>query len=207
MILYKDIIKEEDNRLREKSQDVELPLKEEDIQLLNDLNEYIVNGYDDKLVEEYQLRPGVGLSAVQIGVLKKIFVIMAYDEEGVLHHYGIINPKITSHSEEKVYLSFGEGCLSVDRETEGLVHRHKRITTQTYLYNFEDKSLNYVKIKFKDYMSIIFQHEFDHLNGILFVDRFDKNNPFFVPENSKPIIFETEEENVEENDKEKEVKK
>lgn len=195
MLLYKDIIKEDDQRLKEKSLPVKIPLIEGDIKLLNDLNEYLINGYDDEKVDKYDIRPGVGLAAVQIGVLKRIFVIMAIDEEGTLHHYGVVNPKIISESVEQNYLPSGEGCLSVDRETIGLVHRPKKITAKFHLYNFEDQSLNPVTMKLQNLIAIIFQHEYDHLNGILFTDRIDKFNPVFVPENSKPIIFGENEDN------------
>ncbi|NLD26506.1 MAG: peptide deformylase [Acholeplasmataceae bacterium] len=194
MLTYKDIIKEEDNRLREKSKQVSLPLSEEDQETLELMNEYLVNGYDDKMVESCNIRPGVGLSAVQIGVLKRMFVILAYDEGEKLHHYGIINPKIIAHSEEKIYLPGGEGCLSVDRAVEGLVHRHRRIKVRTNLYDFKTKTISEEVLKLHDFIAIVFQHEYDHLNGVLFVDRIDKFNPLFVPDNSQPVVFNNNDE-------------
>lgn len=197
MLVYKDIIKEDDKRLYEKSLPINLPLSEEDIQLLNDLNEYLENGYDEELADEVGIRPGVGLSSVQIGVLKRVFVIYAYDEKGQLFHFGVVNPKILSESTELTFIPTGEGCLSIDRETYGLVHRPKKIKTRFHLYNFEDKTLNEVTMEFENFIAIVFQHEYDHLNGILFIDRFDKFNPYFIPENSKPILF-----GLEDNDEE-----
>lgn len=197
MLLYKDIIKEDDGRLIQKSEAVDVPLKDEDIELINTLNEYLENGYNDELAKELDIRPGVGLASVQIGVLKRIFVLYAYNEKGRLYHFGVVNPKIISESTELTYLPTGEGCLSVDRETEGLVHRSRRITAKFHLYNFNDKSLTEVKVKFEDYIAIVFQHEYDHLNGVLFVDRIDKFNPFFVPEYSRPISFSLEEDSEE----------
>ena len=64
-----------------------------------------------------------------------MLVILTDDEAGNLHFYPMINPKLVSYSEEKTYLEGGEGCLSVDREVKGLVHRAKRVTVDTYLYN------------------------------------------------------------------------
>jgi peptide deformylase len=189
MILYKDIIKEDDQRLYQKSKEVEIPLTDEDIKLLHDLNEYLENGYNDELVKELEIRPGVGLASVQIGVLKRIFVIYAYNEKGELFHFGVVNPKIISESTELTFLPTGEGCLSVDRDVEGLVHRPKRITAKFHKYDFKTKKLEEVTMKFESYIAIVFQHEYDHLNGIMFMDRIDKINPFFVPENSKPILF------------------
>lgn len=198
MLTYKNIIKEDDDRLRQKSEPVLLPLSSEDIELLNKMNEYLVNGYDDEFVEKNDIRPGVGLSAVQIGVLKKVFVILAFDENSHLHHYGVINPKIISHSEETVYLPGGEGCLSVDRDIDGLVHRPKRIKAKVYLYDFKTQTVEETVLKLENYMSIVFQHEYDHLNGILFIDRIDKFNPFYVPQNSSVIEFAVEENEKEE---------
>ena len=99
----------------------------------------------------------------------------------------MINPKIISYSEELTYLDSGEGCLSVDRETHGYVHRHKRITVETYLY--DEGELIKVRLRLKGYVAVVFQHEFDHLNGILFVDRIDKDEPFKIPDNSTPVKF------------------
>lgn len=189
MLSYKNIIKEEHVDLRKISEDVKLPLSSEDIDTLNLMNEYLINGYDDEKCELYDIRPGVGISAVQIDVLKKMFVVLCYDENDELHHYGIINPKIISHSEELTYLETGEGCLSVDRQIGGFVHRPKRITARCILYNFDDKTYKETTIKLRGFLAIVFQHEYDHLFGRLFFDHINKDNPFFVPSNSTPVKF------------------
>ena len=160
-------------------------------QTLKDMIEYIVNSQNDELAEKYGLRPGVGLAAPQIGVDKKMLVILSYDENGHLHFYPMVNPKLVSYSEEKTYLDCGEGCLSVDREVHGYVHRAKRVTVETYLYS--EGELKYVRLRLKNYLAVIFQHEYDHLNGILFVDRINKNNPFEVIPNSTPVKFTSDE--------------
>lgn len=200
MLLYKDIIKEGDERLRQKSKEVDLPLSSEDIELLNTLNQYLENGYDDSFSEE-EIRPGVGLASPQIGVLKRVFVLYTYDEKGNLFHFGVVNPKIISESTELTFLPGGEGCLSVARETEGLVHRSKRITAKFHLYDFKTKLLTEETMKFENYLAIVFQHEYDHLNGVLFVDKIDQFNPFYIPDNSKPITFGFINEETETNEK------
>ena len=188
MILMKDIIKEGNHILRTKCVDVELPLSKEDEDAINNMIEYLENSQDEELSKKYDLRPGVGLAAPQIGLNKKMLVILTDDEAGNLHFYPMINPKLVSYSEEKTYLEGGEGCLSVDREVKGLVHRAKRVTVDTYLYN--DGKLNRCKLRLKGYVAVVFQHEYDHLNGILFIDRINKNNPFEIVENSTPVKFE-----------------
>lgn len=190
MILMKNIITEENPLLRNKCVDVQLPLSNEDEQTLIDMIEYLENSQDDELAKKYGLRPGVGLAAPQIGICKKMLVILAYDEKGKEHFYPMVNPKLVSYSEEKTYLDTGEGCLSVNRMVQGLVHRAKRVTVDTYLYN--NGKLEHVRLRLKNYIAIVFQHEYDHLNGTLFVDRINKENPFLVVENSSPVKFDLE---------------
>lgn len=194
MLKYCDIIKEDNSDLRVKCEPVSLPLSKEDEETLLKMNEYLVAGYDEKLVKKYDIRPGVGLAAPQIDVLKRMFVICAFDEEQELYHFGVINPKIISQSVAQTYLPTGEGCLSVDRTVQGLIHRAKKIKVRCHIYDFKEKNVFEAEIKLKDYIAIVFQHEYDHLNGVLFIDHINKNDPFYVPENSTPIKFKGEEE-------------
>ena len=123
--------------------------------------------------EFYNLRAGMGLAYVQIGILKRIFVISEELEDKKFRNYVVINPKIKSASEEMIYVGEGEGCLSVNREVEGIVPRHARITVEAY-----DMDGNPFTIRVREDIAIAFQHEIDHLNGILFTDKIDKNNPY-----------------------------
>lgn len=95
-------------------------------------------------------------------------------------HYSI--PKIISHSVERTYLQSGEGCLSVDREVPGYVPRYTRITVKATSINGEE-----VKLRLKGLPAIVFQHEIDHLNGVMFYDHINKENPFAAPDGSKPL--------------------
>ena len=193
MFEYRDILKDETKAhdiLRQKSVDVEIPLSDEDKEHLKEMNNYLALGYDAEYVKKHDIRPGVGIAAPQIGVLKKMFIIMAYDENGDYHNYIVINPKIISHSEEKIYIESGEGCLSVETCYNGYIHRYKRIKASCYLYDIEKDELVQTTLALKGYLSIIFQHEYDHLFGILFFDHIDKFNPFYVPENSSPLKFD-----------------
>lgn len=192
MILYKDILKDENKEdiLRAKAIDVEIPLSQEDINTLLDMNEYLTLGYNEKLAKKYDIRPGVGIAAPQIGISKKMFCIMSYDEEGEFHNYLVVNPKIISYSEELTYLETGEGCLSVETNYQGLIHRHKRIKANCWLLNPDTNELTKTVLSLKGYIAVIFQHEYDHLFGTLFFDHINKINPFYIPENSKPITFD-----------------
>ena len=171
MLLYNDIVKDGDKVLRTKCSDVEFPISDEDFNTLVLMDEYLNNGYDEKTCKKYDLRPGVGLAAPQVGVNKKMLCIMAYDEKGDFHHYVLVNPKIISTSLELTYLESGEGCLSVDRDTEGITPRFRKITANAYVLNLQKNVFEYRKLELSDYIAIVFQHEYDHLFGTLYVDK------------------------------------
>ncbi len=97
--------------------------------------------------------------------------MLVNDFDGKLYKFAVANPEIVEESKEKVYLPDGEGCLSVPRETEGIVPRAKNIKVKAILYDTDKKTARKVTMKLDDYIAIVFQHEFDHLDGILFVDR------------------------------------
>ena len=118
MYLAKDITKEGNPVLREKCQKVSLPLTKDDLNCIRGLFEYVVISAIDELVEKYQIRPGVGIAAPQVGVAKRMFAINCVDfldEKQKKYNFAIINPQIIAKSSEMVYLPGGEGCLSVDR--------------------------------------------------------------------------------------------
>lgn len=106
---------------------------------------------------------GVGLSANQIGLTHKVFVAEVPGPQGGLKFYAIFNPKIEKVGAEKV--PFEEGCLSVPL-TYGTVERPERITLVG-----QDKGGKAVKIKAWGLLARVFQHEVDHLNGALFIDK------------------------------------
>lgn len=193
MITMKDIIREGNPILKQKSKEVPIPLSQEDENTIIEMMEYVYNSCDPEFNEKYDLRPAVGLAAPQIGILKKMIAIVAPDEKGNEHEFAIINPKLISYSDELTYLPGGEGCLSVDRSCDAYIHRPARVTFEAYIYNFETRQVEKKRIRLKGYLAVVFQHEYDHLNGILFVDRANNIDPKFIPENSKPIKFVGEE--------------
>lgn len=182
MILTKNILDEKDKRIRKISTDVTFPLEDKYKKFINDSIQMLTLSQIEEEAEKYNLRPGMGLSAVQVGILKRIFVIVYEYEEGKFENYIFINPKITSNSEELVYVDGGEGCLSVNREIEGIVPRYARINVEYY-----DIDGNKQKMRLRDELSIVFQHELDHLNGILFFDHIDKKNPYKNQNNMRAI--------------------
>ena len=172
MLKMEDILDEKDKRLRLISEEVTFPMLNEDLKNIDLMEEYLVNSQIEELSEKYDLRPGMGMAAIQIGVAKRYIVIVNETEDG-FDSYIVVNPKIISHSEEIIYVETGEGCLSVNRECEGIVPRYARVTVEGY-----DIDGNKIKIRAREELAIAFQHEIDHLNGILFVDKIDKENPY-----------------------------
>ena len=169
----RDILDEKEKILHTKSQEVELPLSDEDKKTIKDMIEMLTNSQIPELSEKYHLRPGMGLAAIQLGIPKRYFVVVHEYEPGKFDNYVLINPKIVSTSEEMIYVGEGEGCLSVNRPVDGIVPRHARVTLEAY-----DEEGNKIRVRGREELAIAFQHELDHLNGILFVDKIDKNNPF-----------------------------
>lgn len=182
MLTMNDIVREGDPALREVAKDVSIPPTNEETKLLEDMLLFLKNSQDDEIARVYELRAGVGLAATQLGISKRMIAIHFEDANEKKYSYGLFNPKIVSHSVEKAYLTSGEGCLSVDRSVEGYVPRYARITLKA-----TDLEGNEIKLRLRDYAAIVFQHEIDHLNGVMFYDHINKDNPLFAPENAKAI--------------------
>jgi peptide deformylase len=124
----------------------------------------------DDMVETMRDAPGVGLAAPQIGLSERLIVVEYYEreeEEDVENAprkvWAMINPEIVKASEE--ILVGVEGCLSIPNLV-GEVERHAAI--QVRGLNRHGKPF---KVKAEGWLARIFQHEIDHLNGVLFTDR------------------------------------
>ncbi len=183
MLKNKDILDEKDKRLRKISKEVTFPLEEEDKKTIELIIEYLTNSQIEKLAKKYDLRPGMGMAAIQLGIDKRYFVVVHEQEKKeTFKNYIIINPKIVSTSEEMIYVEEGEGCLSVNRDVEGIVPRHARVTLEGY-----DMEGNKIKLRGREELAVAFQHELDHLNGILFTDKIDKKDPYKYEDRYRPI--------------------
>ncbi|WII39431.1 peptide deformylase [Paenibacillus thiaminolyticus] len=105
---------------------------------------------------------GVGLAAPQIGILKRVIVVDVGDEHGLIE---MINPVILKAEGEQLG---PEGCLSIPG-LNGDVRRHQYITVQGL-----DRHGNTFTVEASDFLARAFQHEIDHLNGILFTEIAEK---------------------------------
>jgi len=161
-------------KLRKKCEEVELPLNQETKTTLLKMIDYLKASQDEEIAEKYDIRPGVGLAANQIGINKRMLAIYLIDEKGHEIEYGLVNPIISSYSVQECYLSNGEGCLSVKKDVPGYVYRHYKITVKAYDV-IEDKE---IIIKARGFLAIVLQHEIDHLNGLLYTDHIDSKDPY-----------------------------
>ena len=175
---YIEILTDKDPLLRVKCEPVTLPLSKKEEKTIRDMLRYVVDSRDPKLAEKYNLIPSVGMAAPQVGINKRFFVVAVEDKDAdgndVLEKIALINPVIVSQSEQMAYLVNGEGCLSVKEAHEGYVPRSARIRIKGIDFFTGEQ----VTIRAKGYKAIVIQHEYDHLSGILFYDRINKNNPF-----------------------------
>ena len=134
----------------------------------------------DDMIETMRVTPGVGLAAPQVGVSDRVIVVEYGDDEDEdvpKKLYALVNPEIKSFSQEA---EVGvEGCLSVP----GLLGEVERSLAVTA------KGLNRhgqpMRIKVKGWLARIFQHEIDHLNGVVFTDRATK---VWKPAPEEPVL-------------------
>ena len=117
----------------------------------------------ERMKKVMKLANGIGLSANQIGFTYRIFIAQVPAENGGYKFYAIFNPEIEKPSKEKML--FEEGCLSIPG-MYGSVNRPDKVTLNGF-----DKNGRALKIKAWGLLARVFQHEVDHLNGYLFIDR------------------------------------
>ncbi len=166
------IVKDTNPIMRKRSLPVDMPLSNKDRELLNEMIEYLKLSQDEEYAEKHNIQPGVGMAAIQVGVLKRMFVIYYQRDEEVIQ-YQLVNPQILETSVKKCALENGEGCLSVPNQHPGLVHRYYKIKMQAYdALTDED-----IIIKAEGYDAVVLQHEYDHLEGKFYYDRINPINP------------------------------
>ena len=120
MLKTKDILDEKDKRLRTISKEVEFPLSKKDRDLIDVMIKYLHDSQIEELSEKYNLRPGMGMAAIQLGINKRYFVVVHEvtkedDEEQKFDTYVIINPVMISHSEEEIAADAGEDSFRINR--------------------------------------------------------------------------------------------
>lgn len=150
--MVREVITYPNKLLRTKSKDVE-NFDEELHTLLDDMYETMIS------------QNGVGLAAIQIAVPLNVLIICPPDENDVQSHENVleaVNPKITFSEGTQLY---PEGCLSVPGFSED-IKRHEHIIVE-YFDRFGKKHTSDAK----DFLAVVWQHEIDHLEGHLFIEK------------------------------------
>ena len=177
------IYKDSNPIMRKRSLPVEMPLTKEDRDTLDFMLNYLIKSQDEEYAQKHNIRAGVGIAAIQIGILKRMFAIYYQRGEDEIVQYQLVNPKIIETSIRKCALENGEGCLSVDEEHPGLVHRYYKIK----LAAFDALTNKDVIITATGFDAVVLQHEYDHLDGKFFYDHINANNPTQVLPNEEII--------------------
>jgi peptide deformylase len=146
------------------------PILRKKARRVTDFNDPKLQTLIDNMIETMLDAPGVGLAAPQVAVSKRVIVVSLPDDEESHEEYGedagvlyvVINPEIVKASREMV--DGTEACLSIPGYF-GTVNRHEAITVKGF-----DREGKALRIKSKDWLARVFQHEIDHLDGILFID-------------------------------------
>mgnify|MGYP002290569457 CR=1 FL=1 len=159
MIKSNQILDEKDKRLRKKSIDVTFPLEDKYKKFIDESIEMLTLSQIEEEAEKYNLRPGMGLSAVQVGILKRVVVIDLYDDKGPI---ALINPIILKTKGEH---EVDEGCLSFPNQFAKVI-RPEEVTAE-----YTDRTGKRIKIKAKDLLAQAICHELDHLEGQVFIDK------------------------------------
>ena len=120
----------------------------------------------DDMLETMYAAPGIGLAAVQVGILKRVIVIDLSKDGEKKEPIFIVNPEITSKSKELI--SYEEGCLSIPNQFAEI---KRPSSCKINFLNYEGKKS---EIDADGLLATCIQHEIDHLNGILFIDHLSK---------------------------------
>jgi peptide deformylase len=135
----------------------------------------------EDMIETMRQAPGVGLAAPQVGISDRLIVV-EYPENDELEDsprklYVVVNPEITARSEES---EFGiEGCLSIPG-LQGEVERALAVTVKGRTRRNQP-----IRIKAKGWLARIFQHEIDHIDGVVFTDRASR---VWKPAPTEPVL-------------------
>ncbi|MCQ2742167.1 MAG: peptide deformylase [Bacilli bacterium] len=152
-----------------------MPLEAKNKKLLDEMLDYLRKSRDPEYRKKHPtVREGVGLAAPQTGNNLRMLVISYQVGEDQYIEYQLVNPRIVSNSVRKCYIEAGEGCLSVDEEHTGYVPRDFKIVVEAYDALLGEN----ITITARGFDAIVLQHEIDHLNGILFYDHINKQDPF-----------------------------
>lgn len=161
------------------------PILRQKSQQVNNITDANLQELIDKLIITVEATNGVGIAAPQVSQPYRLFIIASrpsprYPHAPVMQPTAMINPRMIAHSQEKV--KGWEGCLSIPG-LRGLIPRYQRI-----LIEYDHLSGQTQQAELTDFVARIFQHELDHLDGMVFLDRLENMNDLYTEQEYQKII-------------------
>jgi peptide deformylase len=161
------------------------PILRQVAQPVSDVTDATFQALIDSLIETAISANGVGIAAPQVSQSYRLFIVASrpnprYPDAPLMEPTATIEPKIVSHSDEIV--KGWEGCLSVPG-IRGLVPRYRAIAVE-----YRDRCGNLQRQELTDFVARIFQHELDHLNGIVFLDRVESDRDLITEDEYQRLI-------------------
>lgn len=169
-----DWVKFDDDPCLRKISEPVSELKESDIEIIKKMVKYVDACYDGDS-NKYKIKNGIAIAAPQLGLNKRI-IYVHFEDRGIEHKYLLLNPKIIAFGNYSSFVENGEGCLSVKKDVKANIERSYKIVVEGYDL-FKNKN---IEIAANELLSICFQHEIDHLDGILYTDRVNKKKPMYI---------------------------
>lgn len=164
------------------------PILRSPAQLIENIQKRHIQTLIDNLIATVEQANGVGIAAPQVAQSYRLFIVasrpnLRYPTAPIMEPTAMINPKILSHSTEVV--KGWEGCLSIPA-IRGYVPRYEAIEIE-----YTDRNGKLQKQELTHFVARIFQHEYDHLDGIVFLDRLESTQDIITEqEYQKQIIPE-----------------
>lgn len=164
------------------------PLLRSSAQLVDNIQDQNIQNLIDNLIATVGQANGVGIAAPQVAESYHLFIVasrpnLRYPNAPTMEPTAMINPKILAHSTEIV--KGWEGCLSIP-EIRGYVPRYEAIEIE-----YTDRNGKLQKQELTDFVARIFQHEYDHLNGIVFLDRLESTHDIITEQEYQKRIVST----------------
>ncbi len=162
------------------------PILRAPTQLIDSILDQRIQKLIDDLIATVGLAFGVGIAAPQVAQSYQLFIVasrpnLRYPNAPTMEPTAMINPKILAHSTQMV--KGWEGCLSIP-EIRGYVPRYEAIEIE-----YTDRNGKLQKQELTDFVARIFQHEYDHLNGVVFLDRLESTQDIITEqEYQKQIV-------------------
>ena len=164
------------------------PLLRSSAQVVDNIQDQNIQNLIDNLIATVGQANGVGIATPQVAESYRLFIVasrpnLRYPNAPTMEPTAMINPQILAHSSGVV--KGWEGCLSIP-EIRGYVPRYEAIEIE-----YTDRNGKLQKQELTDFVARIFQHEYDHLNGIVFLDRLESTQDIITEQEYQKRIVDT----------------